>query len=187
MNQTAIIKGSIGAIAKQNNKSLAETFMSADAIVIVDTSSSMDTYDSRGGRTRYDVACDELAALQNNLPGKVAVLAFSDQTMFCPSGQPYRYGSGTNLAGALKFAKAADVPGMRFIVISDGQPDSESEALAVARTYKNKIDVIYVGPESNPTGRIFLQRLANESGGQIITADRAQNLLDAAQTLLLHS
>lgn len=187
MNNSLVIKGSIGAIAQRSNQSLAETFVNADAVVIVDTSGSMDSQDSTGGRARYDIACSELAALQDSLPGKIAVLSFSSDVIFCPSGIPFRYGGGTDLAKALRFAKLADLPGMRFILISDGQPDSESEALNVARTYKNKIDVIYVGPEINPTGRNFLTRLANESGGQIITADRAQNLLNAAQTLLLHS
>lgn len=184
MNQTAIIKGSIGAIAKQNNKSLAETFLSCDVIIIVDTSGSMDTNDSRNNKTRYETACDELAALQNSLPGKIAVLSFSNETSFCPSGQPFKYGGGTNLAGALKFAKVADFPGMRFIVISDGQPDSESEALNVARTYKNKIDVIFVGNENFPTGRIFLEKLASMSGGKIITTDRAIELSSGIMRLL---
>lgn len=183
---TAIIPGSIGAIAKQNNTSIAESFVNAACIVIVDTSGSMMSNDSRGDLSRYQVACDELAALQNNMPGKIAVLSFSSDVLFCPSGEPFNFCGGTDLAKALRFAKAADVSDMRFIVISDGQPDSETEALEVARKYKNRIDVIYVGPEKYPAGRDFLKSLAKVSGGQAITADRAQGLLNAAQTLLLH-
>ena len=181
----AIIPGSLGAIAQRTGQSLAESFVSADAIVIVDTSGSMNSNDSRGSHSRYDVAKDELAALQNSLPGKIAVLSFSEDVLFCPSGIPTYLGGGTNLAGALRFARAADLPGMKFIVISDGQPDDETGALREAAKFKNKIDVIYVGPESYPTGRLFLQKLAQASGGEIITADRAQNLLQAAQQLLL--
>lgn len=179
-----IVKGSLTDIAASNGHSLAQTFVNAEVVVLVDTSGSMGTHDSRGGRKRYDVACEELAALQGNLPGKIAVLSFSQATMFCPDGKPFNQGGGTDLAGALKFARVADVPGMRFIVISDGQPDSPSAALAEAKRYQNRIDVIYVGPESNPHGRDFLAQLAAASGGQVVTADRAQNLLAATQKLL---
>jgi len=185
MNDNAIIPGSLGAIAKQNNRSIAETFLSCDVIVIVDTSGSMSMEDSRGGQSRYVVACEELANLQNTLPGKIAVIAFSDSTQFCPSGKPYQFGGGTNLAGALRFARVADVPGIRFIVISDGEPSSEMDALAVARVYKNRIDVIYVGPEYSKEGRDFLNRLAKVSGGQAVTADRANELASGIKGLLL--
>jgi hypothetical protein len=181
----AIIPGSLGAIAKREGISLAESFLSCDALCIVDTSGSMNSRDSRGGQSRYNVACEELANLQNTLPGKIAVISFSDETQFCPSGIPVFQGGGTNLAGALRFCKVADVPGMQFIVISDGQPDSPDQALRVAKTYKNKISTIYVGPESYPTGRDFLEQLAKASGGQSITADRAKELAAKTQTLLL--
>ncbi|MFZ6028070.1 MAG: vWA domain-containing protein [Chloroflexota bacterium] len=179
------VAGSLQAQATAHNKSLAETFIGADCVVLVDTSGSMSCEDSRGRRSRYEVACEELAQLQANLPGKIAVLSFSHDTLFCPSGVPQYMGGGTNLAGALKFAKVADVPDMRFIVISDGEPDDEGEALGAARTYRNRIDAIYVGPEDHPSGRGFLQRLAQASGGQTVTADRAQELAAATQRLLL--
>lgn len=182
---TSIIKGSLGDVAQQSNKSIAETFMNADCIVIVDTSGSMNTADSTNGRKRYDVACEELAKLQGSLPGKIAVLSFSDSVLFCPNGLPIYLGSGTDLAGALRFAKVADVPGaMRFIVISDGEPNAESDALKEAKAYQNRIDVIYVGPEEYPSGRAFLTKLANISGGQAVTADTAQDLAKQAQLLL---
>jgi Mg-chelatase subunit ChlD len=73
---------------------------------------------------------------------------------------------------------------MQFILISDGQPDSEGAALAEAKKFKNKISVIYVGPESNPSGRNFLQRLATTTGGKAVTADRAKELAASVQLLL---
>jgi Mg-chelatase subunit ChlD len=45
----AIIKGSIGQIAKDSGKTIAETFVNADAVVLVDTSGSMSTTDAPGG------------------------------------------------------------------------------------------------------------------------------------------
>jgi hypothetical protein len=182
---TAIIPGSIGAIAKQEGKSLAETFINADVIVIVDTSGSMSEEDSRGNKSRYDVACEELATLQASLPGKIGVFAFSSSTIFCPGGQPPYLGAKTNLVGALQFVKVADVANMRFIVISDGEPDDPDKALKIASTYKNRIDVIYVGNETFGYGRAFLQKLAEASGGQAVTADRAKELAPTIQKLLL--
>jgi len=181
----AIVPGSLGAVAKQTGQSLAQTFLSCDVVVLVDTSGSMGSQDSQNGRSRYDQACIELANLQECMPGKIGVIAFSSSTMFCPNGKPYNFQGGTNLEGALKFAKVADVPGaMKFIVISDGQPDDGEAALRVATTYHNKIDVIYCGPEAYPTGRDFLTRLAKASGGQTITADKAKDLASSVQKLL---
>lgn len=185
MHKNAIVPGSLSAVAKRDGQSLAETFLNADAVIIVDTSGSMATDDSRGGRRRYDVALEELAALQQHMPGKIGVLAFSSTVQFCPGGQPPLLGGGTDLAGALRFAKVADVEGMRFVVISDGAPDDPDQAIAVARTFKVPISTIYVGPEACPTGRDFLWQLAKASGGENVMADRVQELANKTQQLLL--
>jgi Mg-chelatase subunit ChlD len=72
---------------------------------------------------------------------------------------------------------------MRFIVISDGEPDDEKEALKVAKTFKNRIDTIFVGREG-AEGQDFLNRLAKASGGSHVTADRVAQLADKTQKLL---
>jgi Mg-chelatase subunit ChlD len=156
------VKGSLLSQAANNQRSLAETFISADVIVLVDTSGSMGASDNTE-RTRYERACDELEKVQASMPGKIAVISFSDDVMFCPGGVPWNYSCGTDLTKALKFSKVADVEDMRFIVISDGKPDNETTALQIAKSYKNKIDTIYIGPgdESN-----FLERLSSISGGK---------------------
>ena len=182
---TAITVGSIADLAAKSGTSLAESFISCDAVVIIDVSGSMGAHDSRGNKSRYDVALEELAALQEALPGKIGVIAFSDDAHFIPGGVPPFLGSGTDLTAALRFAKVADVPDMRFFVISDGEPDDERAAMAVAQTYSNRIDTIYVGPERHPRGRDFLARLAQATGGQNVTADRVMELADTIETLLL--
>lgn len=179
---TAIITGSLSSVAKANNQSLAETFLNADCVVLVDTSSSMLDRDL-GSKSRYDRACQELATLQNTLPGKIAVISFANDAIFCPSGVPQPPCGTTNLAGALKFAKVADVGGIRFIVISDGEPDNEREALDVVAQYVGRVDVIFVGREGGP-GQKFLQRLAKSKGGQAITSENAKELAAAATYLL---
>lgn len=181
---TQITTGSIGAIAVQKNQSLAETFVSCDVIIMVDTSGSMSSRDAQGGRSRYETACEELASLQKNLPGKIAVFGFSSDTEFCPGGIPTFFGGGTNMVKALRAVKVADLPGMRFILISDGEPDEPSSTLEVARSFQNHIDVIYVGPEERPAGRKFLQELAAATGGKSVTAACADRLAESAQQLL---
>lgn len=183
-----LVRGSLYEIAMKNNQSIAESFINCDVVILVDTSGSMSDTDSRGGQSRYRVACEELRALQDSLPGKIAVLSFSSDVHFCPSGLPIFQGMTTDMAKALQFAQVADeIPGMRFILISDGEPDSASETLSIAHRYKNKIDTIYVGPEDRPIGRDFLTRLAQASGGQTITVDRAKELKAGIETLLLTS
>lgn len=185
MNDRAIVPGSIADLAQQNNISIAESFMSADLIVIVDVSGSMNTSDARGRQRRYEVACQELNRLQREQPGKIAVVAFSDRAEFAPAGIPPYIGAGTNLAGALRFVQVADGL-VKFVVISDGQSDNDEEALAVARQFKSKIHTIYVGPEDDLAGgRRFLEKLAAVSGGQFTTSDRAHELAAKVERLLL--
>lgn len=184
MTPNSIVPGSLSAIAHSENKSIAEAFCDADAVIIVDTSGSMDAADSREGKTRYTVACEELARLQREMPGKLAVIAFSSAVMFCPGGQPYQFHGGTNLEGALKFAKVADVPGMRFFVISDGYPDDPESALEQAKRFQAPISTIHVGPESDQAGRAFLTQLANAAHGHPIKAERVMELADKMRPLL---
>lgn len=180
---TEIVPGSLGAIAARDNISVAESFLSADVIVIVDVSGSMATHDSRGGHSRYEVACEELRTLQARLPGKIAVVAFSGGFQFAPGGVPLFQGDTTNLAGALRFVQVADGT-VEFFVISDGEPDSPADALAIAQRFESKISTIYVGPEGG-RGSDFLRQLAAASGGQHTTAARAVELAASIERLML--
>ena len=189
MNQELVVVGSLSRIASQNHISIAEAFVDVDACIVVDISFSMNTHDSRDGLSRWKHAGQELVELQKTMPGKLAVIAFSDRVQFVPSGvlpAIGELGQGTALANALKFAKTLDVEGVRFVVISDGQPDDSRACLDVARTYKNRIDTIYVGPEDG-SGSAFLMQLAQASGGQGVTAEKARDLASTAQRLLLTS
>lgn len=156
--------GSLATIAAQNNQSLAESFLSADAIVIVDVSASMESRDSRGGKSRYVVACEELARLQADLPGKVAVISFADNVRFEPGGIPNLPGGSTDLAAALRFVHVADGC-VQFFVISDGEPNDPAGALKVARQFESALNCVFVGPPGS-AGEEFLRQLANATKGQ---------------------
>jgi Mg-chelatase subunit ChlD len=183
MTNTQLVPGSLAAMAAKNNVSLAQTWLSVDAVILVDISGSMDSPDC-GGERRIKVAQRELEKLQKSLPGKLAIIQFSSDVAFNPTGFLAGTESTTDLAKALNFARQADkIPDMRFIVISDGQPDDEREALAAARMYKNKIDVIYIGPEGGAGGK-FLAKLAAQAGGQSITKSELPKLADNVMKLL---
>lgn len=180
----SIVRGSLSQMSKDTGKSIAETFLNAAAIVLVDTSGSMAACDSLNGKSRYSVACEELARIQASQPGKVAVISFSDEVMFCPSGVPWDYGGGTHMDKALDFSRVADVPGMKFILISDGCPDDEEKTLRAAKKYKNSISTIYVGPERDGGGMEFLAKLAAATGGQAVTDFQVQALEANVRKLL---
>lgn len=185
-NKSLVVTGSLSNIASENHISIAETFIDVAACIIVDISGSMQIQDSRDGQSRWQVAGHELVGLQRTMPGKLAVIAFADRAEFVPSGilpEVNTLGGGTNLSGALKFAKTLDVPGVRFVVISDGRPNSAAQCLDVAATYTNRIDTIYVGPEGG-SGSAFLLQLAQAKNGRGVVADRARELAATTAQLL---
>lgn len=163
-----LVYGSLKDISQRSGRPVAETFLSVDALVMVDTSGSMDSEDCQGNRRRYDLACEQLIKLQRELPGKVGVISWSSSVQFNPGGVPYYFGGGTDLVGVLKFVKPADGTSIKLILISDGEPDQEQAALDLAKQFKSKISTIYIGPESG-RGRDFLRRLAEATGGQSVS------------------
>ncbi len=186
-----LVLGSLANIASTSGKSIAETFIDVDAVIIVDISGSMSSFDScdnHEGQTRWHVAGQELVKLQQTMPGKLAVIAFSNNSRFEPTGilPPVGVlGHGTNLAGALQFAAMLDMPGMQFVVISDGQPNNQEAAIKAAKAIKANISTVYVGPTGG-NGAAFLAKLASQSGGQNACVG-AVELSGTVQRLLLTS
>ena len=182
----AITTGSLAALSRNENLTLAESFLSVDALLVVDMSGSMASHDAPGGLSRYEAAENELRQLQSSMPGKVAVVAFSSSVQFCPGGIPPRLGGGTDMAKALRFVQAADGVA-QIVLISDGEPDSESATLAAAREFEQKIDAVYIGPESGyyARGRGFLEKLAAATGGQSMKSAAPGLLKEQVESLLL--
>lgn len=178
------VPGSLQAQAAASGATLAETFLSCDLIVLVDVSGSMQATDAPGGAMRYDAACRELATLQASHPGKLGVIAFSTSPVFCPGGQPPGLFGGTDLAAALDYAHLVD--GLcALVVISDGEPNDQSAALAAAARYtQSDISTVYVGPEGG-AGAAFLRTLAAASRGQSTTATNTANLATQVSRLML--
>jgi hypothetical protein len=179
----AIVAGSVASAAAVKGVPLAEALLDVESLILLDCSGSMATADSRGSRRRIDSAREELATLQRDLPGKLALVCFAGHAQLMWGGVPPEPMGGTDLAGALAFAKTFDQGGMRFVVVSDGEPDDQAKALATARGFAGPISTVFVGPEGGP-GAAFLRRLATASGGRHATADRVRELADVVKPLL---
>jgi hypothetical protein len=184
----ALITGSLYQVAQQSNKSLAEMFVNVKCAVIVDVSGSMGAHDAGEGLSRWQAAGRELAALQGEMPGEIAVFAFSDHVQFVPSGvlpELGKLGSSTAMAKALNYVKSMglDVAGMRIVLVSDGVPNSARQPLAIAAKFTQRIDTIFVGPEGG-RGAEFLAQLAATSGGIAATAEKVHDLATTTKLLL---
>ena len=179
----AYATGSLEHIAEGEGTSLAEAFLGVKAVVVVDVSGSM-AMPGSGGNTRYELARDSLAKLQGEKAGAVAIVAFSTEPAFCPGGVIPEPGGGTDMLKALRFCKVADVPGVRFVLISDGEPTcSKTETMKVARTFGQHIDTIFVGAEGGD-GREFLRALSAATGGSHVDDFAVSNLLTVTRHLL---
>lgn len=178
-----LVKGSLQEISTQLNMGLAETFLNVEAIVLVDMSGSMSANDAPGYSSRYDAAEQELSKLQKEYPGKIAVISFSDFPVFSPNGIPQRFGGSTNMSAALEFVKMADDTEIQFILVSDGQPNSPEDTLRVARSFKSKINTIYIGPEGG-SGKYFLEKLASLTGGTFFKSKQVGLLAEPMRLLL---
>lgn len=87
------------------------------------------------------------------------------------------------MAKALEFIKPVDGLGMKIFLVSDGEPDSPTSTIDLARTFSSHINTVYIGPEMGP-GRNFLERLASVTGGQFVES-KAPGMLAEPVLLML--
>lgn len=162
------VKGSLQSVANKLQIGVAQAFLEAEIIVLIDVSASMLAEDDlvfQNSQSRYKKACNQLAKLQSENPGKVCVIAFSDRQTFEASGIARWPNGSTDIAGALRFVKPVDGLDCKIVIISDGEPDDDASAITKARGFQSKIHTIYIGPE-NGSGADFLKRLSAVTGGQ---------------------
>lgn len=182
-----LVVGSLSAIAARDNTSLASVFMDCDHAILVDTSGSMDERDSTGGRSRYDVACDELRKLQRDLPGKLAIFSYSSDIELCPSGVPVFKNGGTAMYDALEYVSdGMDGAIKSYIVISDGYPDpgTGNSIIALAGRLSTPVNTIFAGPVEDKLGREFMAQLALAGRGKMEFSANAAGMGDSAMKLL---
>ena len=76
-----------------------------------------------------------------------------------------------------------------IILISDGAPDSETEALDVAARFKHPISTVFIGSDKESlwgggSGKAFLEALARATGGQSVKSASPGLLREATLKLL---
>lgn len=133
-------------------------------VILADVSGSMES-EAADGRRKIDLLREAVNAAR----GSARLVAFSQQAREVE--QIPEPESNTDLAAGLALVKTLD-PGTT-LVISDGEPDSQAAALAVARTFRGAIDVLYIGPAGNAGAIDFMRRLAAAAGGQVTLNDIA--------------
>jgi len=71
----------------------------------------------------------------------------------------------TNLASALRFVKSVTPSPERIVLVSDGEPNSISDARKAASELGLPIDIIFIG-NKGCEGEKFMEELAKMTGGQ---------------------
>lgn len=132
-------------------------------IIVADVSASM--AEPAGERRKVEILRDALATAP---PSRIVAFSSAPRELTRVEDLPSPSG-GTALHLALD-AAAAMAPA-QTLVISDGEPDSESAALAAADLVPGTIDVLYCGPADNIKARDFLLRLARAGGGRYTAHD----------------
>lgn len=137
-----------------------------NAALVMDLSGSMSTF-MRNGKTRRDGLAEAVAEILRE--AKPVLIAFGGMEDIRIVGQvPAHPEGGTPLAEAIEFAGARLHE--HIVVLSDGEPNHEENALHAARNFKGRIDVIFVGDPGGP-GERFLKELAALTGGTSFTGD----------------
>ncbi|MHA2039883.1 MAG: vWA domain-containing protein [Promethearchaeota archaeon] len=166
--------GSLQETAQQSGVPMENMFMSVEHIILLDVSSSMDTKDAGEdveNKSRYDSAVEQLENLQKTLPGKIALICYSDRPKFCPGGYPSKDGGGTQLKKALELVKPLAGTGVTLFVITDGADWEPGICLDIVKNnfQDTKINAIYIGIDDPNINRLkFCQDLSGITGGKAV-------------------
>jgi len=177
---------------EQNSKAIvafnaALTHEKADTVILCDVSLSMEAMLPASG-ARMLRRIDALKQVLLRTVSKIdhaAVILFGRTAKKLNSWDSFdatRYacGGSTNLEGA--FFKAKAMNPSHIIVITDGEPNREQEALDEARSMLCKVDVYYCGP-GVPSSVTFCNELA-QYGGQAVIDPECINMLDTVTLFL---
>lgn len=172
---SATLPARTGAVAAAQDR--INRVSNGRTVVLADVSGSMAS-PAWGGRSKHDILAEAIAATATGHE----VLAFAARvTLVTESAALPLPGGGTALHLALRVAHERR-PG-RILVISDGEPDDPSAALAAAAAFPGVIDVLYIGPDSNAAAMRFLRSLAQAGHGRYEGSDIAR----AGQPALAHT
>lgn len=185
MKQVTKVEGSIQDRAEKSGIPMEMAMMDAKHIILIDTSGSMMTMDAGHNQreARHDVAARELEKLQQQLPGKIVVLSFSSDVVFCPGGVPIRQNMGTNIMKALETIKPFDGTDVKFYLISDGE-DQNDLTIELAKTFETPIHCIYIGSENIKYGAETLRKISEASRGKYATSAKVAEFEKEVKALM---
>ena len=150
-----IKKGSLADVAggvNTNPHKMAMALKNAELMILVDCSSSMLTKDAgdHEDQARHEAAQECLDILQERFPGKIAVGAFSSESHgLVHTGVLPEPAGSTPLHLALDFFYPKVIATkMKFVVISDGEPDDPTMCIRLAQKEKYPIYCIMWGPSA---------------------------------------
>lgn len=147
-------------------------------VILADVSSSM--AELAGTKRKIDLLQEALRHVLSALPS-VRLFAFSSYPQeVTPFTLPQPNG-GTDLTAALR--QIQPLAPRKTIVISDGQPDNPTTAIAAAHDLAGVIDIIYCGPDSDTEAIGFMQRLAAVGGGSVTVTNIVRPGADLALSL----
>lgn len=155
--QSVTLKGSLTALAQSRKQR---------PILLLDISGSMGEQ-VNGESRKIDLLRELVFSLREKTTFDQAVF---DTTVEWTDDVPEPRGS-TALHLALN--EAAQRRARRYVLITDGQPDSQELAMHEAKNLNAPLDVFYVGPTSDSFAQQFLRELASAANGLYNQADLA--------------
>ncbi len=147
--------------------------------LLLDTSGSM-TSDCKGKETRIDVLRKAVESLDwqfyqmftfDNLCRKISS---PDALMGCCGGS-------TDLALGLR--EIAKLNPCKTILISDGEPNSEEDALAAAKELTGTISTVFIGDDGDKNAIAFMRKLATLGCGSTFVRDLGKGHMELSATI----
>lgn len=162
---TALVVTAADKLKRTLGKSSLDDFMQTArrSMMLVDVSTSMGDY-IRSGGTKILATRTVVATLRESNPVPVAVFGREIEIV---DRVPEPCG-GTPMHLGIDFCKQQGAD--HLVLITDGEPDSESYALESARAFGGVIDVFYIG-DGTDRGSQFAKELAALTGGTVNLTD----------------
>lgn len=171
--------------AKQYQQRVEPNFrnrVSESQVLILDISGSMAQRISGSSDRKIDI----LERVVFQLPWQnYHVLLFNSETQWWFGGGMPPPSGGTAMHLALSVAK--EMRPKTTLVVSDGEPDEDGQALAVAKQITGVINTLYIGSDGNHEAIEFMRKLARLGCGHFHDQDLSlgdQPLLAQMQRLL---
>ena len=147
--------------------------------LLLDTSGSMDS-DCKGKQTRLDVLRKAVEAIDWQ---QYQMFVFDNicRQITHPEALRNCAGGSTNLALGLR--EIGKLNPAQTIIISDGEPNSETDALAAASELTGTISTVFIGDDSDKDAIAFMQKLATLGCGKTFIRDLGRGHLELSATI----